>query len=34
MQCRHLYTIHHAKKVANVIATYQTKHEIVNNDMV
>ncbi len=34
MQCRHLYTICHAKKVANVTTTYQTKHEIVDNDMV
>jgi hypothetical protein len=33
MQRRHLYTAHHATKVANVAAAYQAKHEIINIDM-
>jgi hypothetical protein len=34
MQCRHFYTAHHVARVANAIATYQMKHEIVDLDMV
>jgi len=34
MQHRHLYIIHHVARVANIAATYQTKHGIINNDMV
>jgi hypothetical protein len=34
MQHHHLYITHHVTKVANIVATYRTKHGIVNNDMV
>jgi len=34
MQCHHLYIGRHATKVANVVVTYQIKHEIIDNDMV
>jgi len=34
IQHRHLYIVHHSTKATNVTATYQTKHEIINNDMV
>ncbi len=34
MQHCHLYTIRHAKNVTNSIFSYQTKHEIVDDDMV
>jgi hypothetical protein len=33
MQCRHLYTAHHAVKAANAVAAYRVKHEIVDTDM-
>jgi hypothetical protein len=33
MQRHHLYTICHVTRATNVVATYQTKHEIVNNDI-
>jgi hypothetical protein len=34
MQCYHLYIVCHAERVANAIAVYQVKHDIVINDMV
>jgi len=34
IQHRHLYTPCHATRVANAIVTYQTKHKIIDNDMV
>jgi len=34
MQHFHLYTSRHAKKATNAIASYQAKHEIVDNDTV
>jgi hypothetical protein len=34
MQSHHLYIACHATRIINAIATYRTKHEIVNNDMV
>jgi len=34
MQRCHMYTTHHATKVVNVTIVYQTKHKIVDNDMV
>jgi hypothetical protein len=34
MQHHHLYIVHHVVKVVNAIAIYQTKHGIVDNDMV
>jgi hypothetical protein len=34
MQCCHQYIACHVTKVANVVITYQTKHKIVDNDMV
>jgi hypothetical protein len=34
MQHHHLYIVHHVKRAANVVTTYQAKHEIVDNDMV
>jgi len=33
MQRRHFYTTHHAAKVANAVAAYRAKHEIVDTDM-
>jgi hypothetical protein len=33
MQCRHLYTAHHATKAANATTTYRAKHRIVDIDM-
>jgi len=33
MQRCHFYTAHHAAKVANVIAAYRAKHEIVDTNM-
>jgi hypothetical protein len=33
MQRRHLYTAHHAAKVANATVTYRAKHENVDIDM-
>jgi hypothetical protein len=34
MQRRHLYIVVHVTKVANTIAAYWVKHEIIYNDMV
>jgi hypothetical protein len=34
MQHCHQYTACHVGRVANVVITYQTKHKIVDNDMV
>jgi hypothetical protein len=34
MQCCHLYTTCHVVRVANAAVVYQTKREIMNNDMV
>jgi hypothetical protein len=34
MQRRHFYTARHAAKAANAAAIYQTKHRIINTDMV
>ncbi len=34
MQCHHLYNAYHVAKATNATAIYQTKHGIVNNDMV
>jgi hypothetical protein len=34
MQHRHLYTVRHVARAANVATAYRAKHEIVNNDMV
>jgi len=34
MQRYHMYIFHHATKVTNAATSYQTKHEIINNDMV
>jgi hypothetical protein len=33
MQCRHLYTVRHATKAANVAGAYRAKHGIVDTDM-
>ncbi len=30
VQRRHLYIVHHATRVAKVIATYQTKHDVID----
>jgi hypothetical protein len=34
MQRRHLYTTLHVTKATNATTTYQTKHGIIDNDMV
>jgi hypothetical protein len=34
MQHHHFYTTHHATRATNVAATYRTKHEIVDIDMI
>ncbi len=34
MQHYHLYIVRPATRATNAIASYRTKHEIVNNDMV
>jgi hypothetical protein len=34
MPSRHFYTLRHASKATNVVATYRAKHGIVDNDMV
>jgi hypothetical protein len=34
MQCRHLYTTHHATRATNITIDYRTKHGSINNDMV
>jgi hypothetical protein len=34
MQHCHLYSARHATRAAKVATTYQTKHDIVDNDMV
>jgi hypothetical protein len=34
MQCHHLHIAHHATRAANAVVAYQTKHGIINNDMV
>jgi len=34
MQCYHLYTNCHVVRVANAAVVYQTKHEIMDDDMV
>jgi hypothetical protein len=34
MQCCHFYTIRHAIKATNAVIAYQTKHGIINTNMV
>ncbi len=34
MQHRHFYIVRHAARAANATAAYQTKHEIIDIDMV
>jgi len=33
MQRCHMYNTHHATRVVNVAIAYQTKHRIIDNDM-
>jgi hypothetical protein len=33
MQCRHIYTAHHAAKVVNATVAYRAKHGIVDTNM-